>query len=285
MPSSPHPVTSGPARRRFLALAGTSVLGAMVAACSSSDGTASGDAAPSTSTTTDPTATTVAPTAGGGASGAAASSATTLTAADFASLGSCALLPEKTAGPFPLDEQFDRRDVTEGYEGHPVRLGLRVLDASCAAVPGAKVEIWHADATGDYSAFTDGGGGKDEGSGTTFLRGTQTANDEGIVEFLTVYPGWYRGRAVHIHLRVHLDDATVLTSQMFFDEDDTAQVYRDAPYAQYGLPDTSNSRDRIAGDPTSEGTLLATTAGETSRGAGTLALLNLGIDRAAGSVA
>ena len=284
MTSSPDHTTSGPARRRFLALAGTSVLGAMVAACSSSDGTASGDAGPSTTATAGATATTAAPTTGAGAGGAAASSATTLTAADFASLGTCALLPEKTAGPYPLDEQFDRRDVTEGHEGHPVRLGLRVVDGSCAAVPGARVEIWHADATGDYSAFTDNGGGKDEGAGTTFMRGTQTANDEGIVEFLTVYPGWYRGRAVHIHLRVHLDDVTVLTSQMFFDEDDTARVYGDAPYAQYGLPDTSNSEDRIAGDPTSEGTLLVTTAGETTRGSGTLALLNLGIDRASASV-
>ena len=82
-------------------------------------------------------------------------------------------MPEKTAGPFPLDQQFDRRDVTEDLPGHPIRLGLRVVDKICAAVPGAAVEIWHADATGDYSAFTDNGGGKDEGAGTTFLRGTQ----------------------------------------------------------------------------------------------------------------
>ncbi len=190
-------------------------------------------------------------------------------------------MPDKTAGPFPLDQQFDRRDVTEGLPGHPMRLGLRVVDKTCAAVPGAAVEIWHADATGDYSAFIDNGGGKDAGAGTTFLRGTQTADDNGIVEFLTVYPGWYSGRAVHIHLRVHLADTTVLTSQMFFDADYTAGVYAAAPYAEFGLPDTPNSSDRIAGDPQAEGTLLHTTAGETSLGAGTLGLLNLGIDAAA----
>jgi len=162
-----------------------------------------------------------------------------------------------------------------------MRLGLRVLDKSCAALPGAKVEIWHADSTGDYSAFIDNGGGKDEGPGTTFLRGTQTADADGIVEFLTIYPGWYHGRAVHIHLRVHLDDATVLTSQMFFDPDYTAAVYSAAPYAQFGLPDTSNASDSIAGDPKSEGTLLHTVAGETSKGAGTVALLNLGVDPSA----
>jgi protocatechuate 3,4-dioxygenase beta subunit len=189
-------------------------------------------------------------------------------------------MPDKTAGPFPLDQQFDRRDVTEGLPGQPMRLGLRVVDKTCAAVPGAAVEIWHADATGDYSAFIDNGGGKDAGAGTTFLRGTQTADDNGIVEFLTVYPGWYSGRAVHIHLRVHLADTTVLTSQMFFDADYTAGVYAAAPYAEFGPPDTPNSADRIAGDPQAEGTLLHTTAAETSLGTGTLGLLNLAIDTA-----
>jgi protocatechuate 3,4-dioxygenase beta subunit len=186
-------------------------------------------------------------------------------------------MPEKTAGPFPLDQQFDRSDITEGLPGQPMRLGLRVLDESCAPVSGATVEIWHTDATGDYSAFTDNGGGKDEGAGTTFMRGTQTAGDDGIVEFLTIYPGWYSGRAVHIHLRVHLADATVLTSQMFFDDDYTAGVYASEPYAEFGLPDTSNASDNIAGNTKTEGTLLHTSAGETSKGTGTIALLNLGI--------
>ena len=192
-------------------------------------------------------------------------------------------MPEKTAGPFPLDEQFDRRDITEGVPGQPMRLGLRVLDESCAPIPGATVEVWHADSSGDYSAFIDNGGGKDDGPGTTFLRGTQTAGDDGIVEFLTVYPGWYSGRAVHIHLRVHLDDATVLTSQMFFDADFTAGVYANAPYAEFGLPDTSNEADGIAGDPAAEGTLVHTSAADTSSGPGTLALLNLAVDPSARS--
>ena len=65
--------------------------------------------------------------------------------------------------------------------------------ATARPVAGAAVEVWHTDATGDYSAFADGGGGKDEAEGTTFLRGTQVADDDGIVEFATIYPGWYRG--------------------------------------------------------------------------------------------
>ncbi len=277
------------ARRRFLLGSGAALL---LVACSDDDASsvgsestsdAGGTAASTTTaagasgeTTDDTTTSTGTDPATSEAAGAGA--VTDLTPADFAGLATCVVLPELTAGPFPLEEQFDRRDITEGYPGHPMRLGLRVVDAACTPVAGAAVEVWHSDATGDYSAFADNGGGKDEGSGTTFLRGTQTADDDGIVEFLTVYPGWYRGRAVHIHLRVHLDDATVLTSQMFFDEDYTASVYDAAPYDEFGLPDTSNAQDGIAGNPAREGTRLVTAAAATTAGAGTLALLNIGID-------
>jgi protocatechuate 3,4-dioxygenase beta subunit len=270
-------------RRTFLRIGGIAVLGLAAAACADSDGASSSTSA-TQSPATSPSSTVESSTVESSTVGSSAvetiasgSAQTPFTAAVFESLGTCALMPEKTSGPFPLDEQFDRSDVTEGLPGQPMRLGLRVVDQSCAPVPGAKVEIWHTDSTGDYSAFIDNGGGKDDGPGTTFMRGTQTANDEGIVEFLTVYPGWYSGRAVHIHLRVHLADATVLTSQMFFDDDYTASVYASAPYAEFGLPDTPNASDNIAGNTEAEGTLLHTSAGETSKGAGTVALLNLGI--------
>jgi len=153
-----------------------------------------------------------------------------------------------------------------------------MLAAACAPVPAATVELWHCDATGDYSAFADNGGAKDEAEGTTFLRGSQTAGDDGIVEFLTILPGWYSGRAVHIHMRVHLDDETVLTTQLYFDAEQLMPVYEEAAYADNGPPDTSNESDGVAGDPESEGTLLALVEGVTTRGAGSVALLNLGID-------
>jgi protocatechuate 3,4-dioxygenase beta subunit len=278
-------------RRAFLRIGGIAVLGLAGAACSDSTApsTSPADTAGSSVESTDATTstaaapeTTLAPATTAAVETTAvettaASAQSALTAAAFEGLGTCSLMPDKTAGPFPLDEQFDRRDVTEGLPGQPMRLGLRVLDESCAPVAGAKVEIWHTDATGDYSAFTDNGGGKDEGAGTTFMRGTQTAGDDGIVEFLTVYPGWYSGRAVHIHLRVHLDDATVLTSQMFFDGDYTADVYATEPYAEFGLPDTSNESDNIAGNAEAEGTVLHASPGETTNGPGTIALLNLGV--------
>lgn len=217
-------------RRTFLGAVGAVVL----AACSGDDDDATGP-----TTTLEPR-----------------SPGTRLTVDDFDQADTCTLLPEKTAGPFPLDEQFERSDITEGIAGHHLRLGLRVVDASCAALPGAAVEVWHADPSGDYSAFIDDGGGKDEAEGTTFLRGTQKADADGIVEFTTVYPGWYTGRAVHIHLRVHVDDDIVATSQLFFDEAVTEQVFGLEPYAEFGLPDTSNATDSIAGDIEGEGTLL-----------------------------
>lgn len=205
-----------------------------------------------------------------------------LTPADFEGLATCRLLPEQMAGPFPLDEQFRRRDITEGLPGHPVRLGLRVVDGGCVPIPEAEVEVWHADASGDYSAFEDGGGGKDEGPGTTFLRGTQVTDTDGIVELRTIYPGWYRGRAVHIHVRVRVAGDLVLTSQMYFDDAYTEEVYAAEPYAEFGSPDTPLAADGIGSAAATEGTLLVTTPTTVDGESGTLALLNLGVDGATG---
>ena len=200
------------------------------------------------------------------------------TAEDFAALAICTVPPEATTGPFPLDEQLFRRDITEGYDGHAVRLGLRVTDASCTPVPGAEVEIWHSDATGDYSAFEDGGTGKDEGEGTTFCRGTQTADDAGIVEFGTIYPGWYPGRTPHIHVRVRVGGDTALVTQLYFDDSYTSQIYGQGVYAEFGQADTTNATDGLAGDVATDGSLLELTPGPTRVGQGTIALANLGIN-------
>lgn len=271
---------SSMSRRRLL---GAGVAAAVVSACTSeSDNAKPASATPAGGSSGNATDTTESPvTTAPQSSGATPTPApaAALTAADFEPLGACQLLPEQMAGPFPLDEQFDRRDITEGLPGQPMRLGLRVVDSACAPVPGAAVEVWHCDASGDYSAFIDNGGGKDEGPGTTFLRGTQTTGDDGIVEFQTIVPGWYTGRAVHVHLRVHLGGNIVLTTQMYFDADYLADVYKAEPYRQFGAPDTTNDSDSIAGSPAADGTLLRTTKADTSAGPGTLALLNLGVGR------
>jgi len=201
-----------------------------------------------------------------------------LTPALFEAAAVCTMLPTQGAGPFPSKELLDRRDITEGYPGHPLRLGIRIVDQRCQPIPGAGVDIWHTDATGDYSDYDDGGSGKDEGAGSTFCRGYQTADADGILEFQTIYPGWYEGRAVHIHVMAYVGNERVLTSQLYFDEAYTEQVCSSGVYAEFGPPDTPWARDGLIGDPTTDGTAITLTAAETSVGSGTLGLVTLGVD-------
>ena len=206
------------------------------------------------------------------------------TAADFAGLGACLLLPELTEGPFPTIEQLERRDITEGRAGLPLRVGVQVVDQTCVPIAGARVEIWHCDIDGDYSAYADGYTDDDDGEGTTFLRGTQVANAEGIVEFHTVYPGWYGGRAVHIHAKVHIDDTNVLTTQFLFDDTVNTEVFASGLYAEFGEPDTTNAEDGTTGGSAEEDGLLFAVSDDADIG-GRRALIVVGLDPAATSSA
>lgn len=271
-------------RRTFLA----GVIALLAAACSSSSdddpsaATSSADSTSTTPATTSATTSTIA--AGGGAAstagaddGVAGAAIEPLTAATFAAVSVCAMAPAQPAGPFPSLEQLDRRDITEGYPGHPLRLGIRLVDGECQPVPGARVEIWHADASGDYSSYEDGGSGKDEGAGTTFLRGSQAADSDGIAEFQTIYPGFYEGRAVHIHATASVDGREVLTTQLYFDEAYTESVLATGEYAQFGSPDTGWDDDGIIGNPATDGSGIVLMAAPTSLGDGTLGLINLAV--------
>lgn len=159
----------------------------------------------------------------------------------------CVIVPEVTEGPYYFDPALVRRDITEGRPGLPTLVRLQVVDAACQPIGGARVDIWHADATGVYSGYARQTGGTDT-TGETFMRGTQTSDDSGVVEFQTVYPGWYPGRTPHIHFKVFLDEANVLTGQIFFPEDVSDAVYAGvAPYNQRGAArDTRNAGDGIA---------------------------------------
>jgi protocatechuate 3,4-dioxygenase beta subunit len=263
--TGPRPTT----RRTFLA-GGAALVGAVLAGCSpGGDGEDAGSEPSSSGAGADGSTTSTAAAAGTPSAGA------TLTAADFAGLGTCLLAPEQTEGPFYIDVGLERRDVTEGLGGHPLRLGIRVVDGECNALPGAVVDVWHCDVDGDYSAFSDGAGSSDDaGEGTTFLRGSQVADADGIVEFATIYPGWYRGRTVHVHTKVRLNDAEVLTTQLYFPDDVTDEIFTEDPYATRGARDTRNEDDGIAGDPAAAGNLLAVS----SAGDGSLGLVVLGVD-------
>lgn len=157
---------------------------------------------------------------------------------------SCAVTSETTEGPYYFDVDAIRGDRREDRDGVTMHLALRVQDASegCAPVANAVVDIWHRDAEGIYSGYENASRGGPGGSGQTdeetYLRGAQVTDSDGVAAFTSIYPGWYRGRAVHVHFKVHLDQNTVLTSQLFFDESFTDVVYEVEPYASAGPRDT-----------------------------------------------
>ena len=152
----------------------------------------------------------------------------------------CVLTPELTEGPYYIAGEKLRRDIRDGHPGALLTLRLRVLNAStCAPINGAAVDIWHADAAGNYSGFGAGA------SSRTFMRGVQKTDKNGLALFTTVYPGWYQGRAVHIHVKVHVGGSVVHTGQLFFPDALTTQVYKGRPYAARGGPDMRNAQDSI----------------------------------------
>lgn len=158
----------------------------------------------------------------------------------------CTLYPEQMEGPFFLDLDLLRSDITEGRPGAPLTLALQVVTAgACLAIGNAVVDVWHCDAGGIYSGFAGQLGGVVT-RGERFLRGSQVTDAQGRVTFRTIYPGWYPGRTTHVHFKVHLGSTREATSQLYFPEEVTAAVYRTAPYAARGPKDTSNARDGLA---------------------------------------
>jgi protocatechuate 3,4-dioxygenase beta subunit len=165
----------------------------------------------------------------------------------------CRLLAEQEEGPYRRGDQPYRRNIHEGRPGAPLGLGLRLRTVSGDAVSAADVEIWHCDAEGRYSGYpppeptaaVDPSPQRAEYlPDETFLRGRQTSDAGGSVEFRTIYPGWYPGRTVHIHLLVHVADCTYI-SQLYFPEDVTAEVFSHPSYQARGLPDTTHAGDEI----------------------------------------
>lgn len=162
--------------------------------------------------------------------------------------GVCTIMPETTEGPFYFDPKLLRRDITEDKEGVPLIARLQVVDGACEPIPSARLDIWHCDATGHYSGYPGQGDENVDTSGETFLRGTQTTDENGIAEFATIYPGWYRGRKPHVHFKVFLDERTVMTGQLFFPDEVSKAIYAQvAPYTDRANdPDTFNDNDWIA---------------------------------------
>ena len=155
----------------------------------------------------------------------------------------CVLTPEQTDGPYYIAGEKVRRNITEGRPGTPLALRLTVVDSrTCKPIKGAAVDIWHCDASGAYSGF---GAGR---SSRIFMRGIQRTNANGVATFKTVYPGWYPGRTVHIHVKVHVRGNVVHTGQLYFSDGVTDAVYRRTPYSRRPNRETRNADDSLFRD-------------------------------------
>lgn len=239
-------------RREILALIGAGGAAAFLAACvpggtASPAASAGASASPSAAATASPS---VAATASASAAAATA-------------LPACVVAPELTEGPYYLDVDLDRSDIRANTSDNAVSEGaVLTLDwivsqadgSACIPLEGVVVDVWHCDALGDYSGVS--------GNTGNFLRGFQRTDANGRASFTTIYPGWYQGRAVHIHFKIRTDPEAEagfeFTSQLFFDDELSRTVYATGVYAQKGPQDQPNDSDGIFNQ--SEGaTLLAVT--------------------------
>jgi protocatechuate 3,4-dioxygenase beta subunit len=223
-------------RREMLALMGSTAAAITLAGCGGSD--RSGQ-----------------PGAGGETTGASTTAGAAGTGAETASTTTCVVRSEQTEGPYYVDTGLDRSDIREEREGVPLELTFNVSrvdqgDASaCGPLAGALVDVWHCDAAGEYSGVEDNASGDFDTRGETFLRGYQVTDENGVARFATIYPGWYQGRAVHIHFTIRdspeSEQGYEFTSQLYFDDALTDEVQSRGPYAEKGARDLRNAEDGI----------------------------------------
>jgi len=227
-------------RRETLVLMGGAAL-AVAVGCGADDDSGAG-ATNTTAGSSAATATAVATTPAATTATATQAASLTATAAPV----SCVITPELTEGPYFVDERLNRSAIRDGQPGVPVTIALGVSEVGdiCTPISGATVDMWHCDALGVYSDVS--------GNPETFLRGYQVTDADGQVQFVTLFPGWYSGRAIHIHFKVRTDpdspSGREFTSQFFFDEATVDAVLQVSPYNQKGSPDVRNASDNIYRD-------------------------------------
>lgn len=170
------------------------------------------------------------------------------TAYDVDAASGCLQLCELTLGPC-YAETLDRQDISEGVEGLPTRMVLRIVDTDCNPLPGVVVDVWHCAPSGLYSGSDAQDMCTDRDTAaraSRWFRGLQTTDADGMATFDTCLPGWYSGRAVHIHFQVRVDGQAYVTSQLGFEQSLLSDVYGSHPdYVARGEPDTPNQRDNI----------------------------------------
>jgi protocatechuate 3,4-dioxygenase beta subunit len=197
---------------------------------------------------------------------------------------SCVLTAALTEGPYFVDEKLNRSDIradpVTGVVSAGVPLALtftvsRVANSACTPLTGAYLDVWHCDAAGIYSDESANGS-----SGRKFLRGYQITDASGVAQFTTIYPGWYSGRAVHVHFKLRLFAGTTktyeFTSQFFFDESLTSTVHASTPYNSRGTRNTLNSTDGIYNSLSAAAKTVLTLQAASS-GDGYTGVINLGV--------
>jgi len=185
----------------------------------------------------------------------AAAASASVTTVGSSPVPSCIVRPAETEGPYFVDEMLDRSDIRSDpvtgtvKSGTPLRLGFLVsrIDGSrCTLYPGAAIDVWHCNAEGVYSDVSDPGF---DTHGQKFLRGYQVTDSNGYAEFSTIYPGWYDGRTVHIHFKVRTGTGAgsgfEFTSQLYFDDTLSDQVFTQTPYVTKGVRTIRNEQDGI----------------------------------------
>ena len=186
------------------------------------------------------------------------STTTTTTTTAASTTGSCVLTPTETEGPYPyvggeLTNPLNRTDVTESTQtGVPLTLNFVVVNTNdnCNVVSGARVDIWHCNKDGYYSGYASQPGilGTQSYVGKTWLRGYQLSDTSGVAKFTTIYPGWYSGRATHVHIEVYVSGVLKKTGQVAFSQAITNLVYASSLYTGLGTNPTTNSSDSVFGD-------------------------------------
>jgi protocatechuate 3,4-dioxygenase beta subunit len=183
--------------------------------------------------------------------------------------GSCAVAPSETEGPFPTKTpaSYVRSDITDGRTGYKLTIKLTInSSSSCSALANTLVDIWHCDAEGNYSEY--GGSSMQSTNYTTvhFLRGRQTTDANGLVTFTSIFPGWYSGRATHIHVHVHNTAGTSLkVTQISFPEGTGTALVLVNGYAKGLSGYTYNKSDNVFSDDTA-GVEIATVSGSMAAG-------------------
>lgn len=181
-------------------------------------------------------------------------STTTTGSTNGSSASDCSVTNSETIGPFPIKDPASlvKSDITGDRPGVKIaiKIAIKNKNASCAALAGAFVDIWHCDTKGEYSEY--GGTGMQSTNWTSvhWLRGRQTTDASGLATFTSIFPGWYSGRAPHIHVHIYnASGKSLLVTQIAFAKTVCDTVYTNASdYKSHGLQDTTNERDNVFGD-------------------------------------